>query len=142
MISTTPEPRRRHPDSMPTRAVVRIQLRRIVPLDATILEELETARGISPALPPRPPLRGLGSDRGRGLARRTRAQRESRRPVKARHLLTGGHVGPLLEFVTAPFDIGARFKGPVITAITLSTDDDQHAQLLSLAIVDTCFRNT
>ena len=41
MISTTLEPRRRHPDSMPTRAIVRTQLRRIVTLDATSLEEME-----------------------------------------------------------------------------------------------------
>ena len=29
-----------------------------------------------------------------------------------------------------------------MTAINLPADDDQHAQLLSLAIVETCFRNT
>lgn len=41
MIRTPLEARRRHPDSMPTRAIVRTQLRRIVTLDAAILDEME-----------------------------------------------------------------------------------------------------
>jgi len=41
MITTAPEERRRHPDSMPPRAIRRAQLRQIVPLADTTIYEME-----------------------------------------------------------------------------------------------------